>query len=259
MPSCVQPIAPRLRPAIGRRPTRVSYPDPGNRGENDERPRSVPLTPMAEVADGSHDRAAGGAGGLLPSAPAIVRRSASSPPKTRNRFIADLVARRASLETWRVHHARHGVPHVGRRGAHKASLGTSGTAAGWKRGRGPSAFFRAAPIVFQSAPQPAIRPHLMRDPVNRPRARPRGERAGTLALRDFAGSRIRCSWTLGPVCFRRASPSADDGAEHEGSPKNFPWPRTASAPSAQPDVPRPMSNPKRGSAPPAPGLPPNDG
>jgi hypothetical protein len=44
---------------------------------------------------------------------------------------------------WRAHHTRHRVPHVGRGGAHHASLGTSGTADGWKRGRGPSAFFQA--------------------------------------------------------------------------------------------------------------------
>jgi hypothetical protein len=43
-------------------------------------------------------------------------------------------------KSWRAHHAHHRVPHVGR-GAHEASLGASGTADGWERGRGPSAFF----------------------------------------------------------------------------------------------------------------------
>jgi hypothetical protein len=153
----------------------------------------------------------------------------------------------------RIRHAQHRVPHVGRGGAHQASLETSGTADGWKRGRGPSAFFtrkakvtgeqplprslgegspRAArnerrrrrgrgpprrrrgllpatlrnsqadfairiffrhPIAANSAPQPAIRLHLMRDPVNRPLGRPRRELAGPLAFGEFARSRIRSS------------------------------------------------------------------
>ena len=82
-------------------------------------------------------------------------------------------------------------PHVCRGGAHHASLGASGTAAGWKRGRGPSAFFQGTPS-FSGAPRnPPSRLHLMRDPVNPPLARPRRERAGPLALPDFARSRIR--------------------------------------------------------------------
>jgi hypothetical protein len=50
---------------------------------------------------------------------------------------------------WRVHHARHVFPRVGRGGAHRASLGTSGTAGGWKSGRGPSAFFPGTPFPPQ--------------------------------------------------------------------------------------------------------------
>src|SRR5688500_426228 len=40
-------------------------------------------------------------------------------------------------------------------GAHRASLGTSGTAGGWKPGRGPSAFFLEH-LSRRSAPRPAI-------------------------------------------------------------------------------------------------------
>jgi hypothetical protein len=153
----------------------------------------------------------------------------------------------------RVHHAQHRVPHVGRGGAHQASLGMSGTADGWKRGRGPSAFFQA-PHCRQQRPaacHPASPDARSREPFPRTTA---AGMAGPVALRDFARSRIRCSWRLGPVRFRHASSPADDGDEHEGvSSKKFSWPLTASAPSAQPDVPRPMSNPKRGNASPASG------
>ena len=91
-------------------------------------------------------------------------------------FIADLVARAHRWKPWRVHHAQHRVPHVGRGGAHQASLGTSGTADGWKRGRGPSAFFSGTPIVSGAPRNPPFRLHLMRDPVNR---LPRTTAAGT--------------------------------------------------------------------------------
>jgi hypothetical protein len=104
-------------------------------------------------------------------------------------------------------------------------------------------------MIFQRAPEPAIRLHPMRDLVNRPISRPQRGRAGHLARRDFERSRSRCSWRLGPVRFRRASSQADDGDEDSRVPsKKRGWPLTASAPSAQPYVPRPMSNPKRGSA-----------
>ncbi len=136
--------------------------------------------------------------------------------------------------------------------AAKRRVGRGGDVAG-----GPSAFFRN-PVVFWSAPQPAIRFHLLRDPVNCPISRPQRERAGHLARRDFQRSRIRCSWRLGPVRLRQASPRADD-EEEQGVPKKRGWPLTASAPSVQPHVPRLMSNPKRGSAPPAPRMPPNEG
>jgi hypothetical protein len=64
---------------------------------------------------------------------------------------------------------------------------TDGSAAG-----GHPHFFRN-PFAANSARQPAIRLHLMRDPVNRPFGLPRRERAGPLAFREFARSRIRCS------------------------------------------------------------------
>jgi hypothetical protein len=99
-------------------------------------------------------------------------------------------------------------------GCTKLPLGLAATADGSKRGRGPSAFFDH-PILFQSATRPAIRLHLimMRDLVNRRLARPRRERAGHLAHRDFERSRSRCSWRLGPVRLRQASPPAD--VEHD--------------------------------------------
>jgi hypothetical protein len=105
-------------------------------------------------------------------------------------------------------------------------------------------FFRE-PQGLPGPPQPAIRLHLMRDLVSCPLARPRRERAGLLACRHFQRSRIRCSWRLGPVRFRQASSQTNDGMSMGAPRKNLPWPLAASAPSAQPDVPRPMSNPKR--------------
>jgi hypothetical protein len=82
-------------------------------------------------------------------------------------------------------------------------------------------FFRS-PMVLRSAPQPAIRLHLMRDLVNRPISRPERERAGLLARRHFERSRIRCSWRLGPVRLRQASSRADDGMSVRGvSRKKF--------------------------------------
>jgi hypothetical protein len=52
-------------------------------------------------------------------------------------FIVDLVVRDPSPESWRAHHAHHRVSAHCRGGAHQASLRMSGTAVGWKRGRGP--------------------------------------------------------------------------------------------------------------------------
>ncbi len=52
----------------------------------------------------------------------------------------------------------------------------------------------------------------MRDPVNRPVPRAQRERAGLLALRDSARSRIRCAWRLGSGRLRHASPTADEGS-----------------------------------------------
>jgi hypothetical protein len=70
-------------------------------------------------------------------------------------FIADRVARRASPENRGELTTRNtSVPHVGRSGAQDTFLGTSGTAGGWKRGRGPSAFFRDASIVSRAPRNP---------------------------------------------------------------------------------------------------------
>jgi hypothetical protein len=85
--------------------------------------------------------------------------------------------------------------HVGRCGAHEAFLETSGTAAGWKRGRGPSAFFLRH-LSRLSAPRPTIRLHPMRDPANHPLARDpartprpsRGPMLRKIAHRGFVGS-----------------------------------------------------------------------
>jgi hypothetical protein len=71
--------------------------------------------------------------------------------------------------------------------------------------QGAIRIFSGNPIVFHSALQPAIRLYPMRDPVNSPISRPRRERAGRLANRNFERSRSRCSWRLGPPRFRQAS------------------------------------------------------
>jgi hypothetical protein len=80
--------------------------------------------------------------------------------------------------------------------------------------------FFGNPIVYQGAPQPAIRLNPLRDLVNRPISRPRRERAGHLAYRQFERSRIRCSRRLGPVRFRRVSSQADDANEDRVASKN---------------------------------------
>jgi hypothetical protein len=88
------------------------------------------------------------------------------------------------ISRWRAHHAQHRVPHVRRGGAHKAFLKTSGTAAGWKRGRGPSAFFRephglperpgtrhsASPDARSREPSDLTTPAGTRRPSRAPRA-----------------------------------------------------------------------------------------
>ena len=115
--------------------------------------------------------------------------------------------------------------------------------------------------VAVSAPDAAIRLHLMRDPVNRPLAESQRKPAGRLERRDFSRSRIRCSWRLGPLRFRQASPPEDDRDEREGSaPKKIPM-----APPLRPHHP---PNPtfhagcptRNGEAlRPASGMPPDDG
>ena len=168
-----------------------------------------------ERGDGSPERASGGADILLQRATEIIRRSASSP---KNGFIVDLVADRASLETWRVHHARYRVPitsavagrtrlHWGRR-----ERQPDGSAAG-----GPSAFFSGNSIVLGSALQPTIRLHLMRDPVIRP---PRTTAVGTRrpfrapeTLRDRA-SGVRGGWVR--CASGRHRRRGDNRDEHEG-------------------------------------------
>ena len=84
-------------------------------------------------------------------------------------------------------------PHVGRRGAHQTSLGMSGTAAGWKRGRGPSAFFQRTPSSSGALSNPPFRLHLMRDPVSRPLARPRRALSRSETLQDRE-SGVRGGW-----------------------------------------------------------------
>jgi hypothetical protein len=94
--------------------------------------------------------------------------------------------------------------------------------------------FFGDPMLLRSTLQPAIRLYLLRDPVSRPFARPQRERAGLPARRNFARSRIRCSWRLGPVRFRQASSQADDdGMRHEGPPEKI-----CHGPSLRPHPPR---------------------
>jgi hypothetical protein len=89
---------------------------------------------------------------------------------------------------------------------------TDGSAAG-----GHPHFFQA-PHCRQQRPaacHPASPDARSREPSPAPLRR---ERAGPLAFRDLARSRIRCSWRLDPVRFRPASSPTDDGDEHEGVP-----------------------------------------
>jgi hypothetical protein len=132
------------------------------------------------------------------------------------RFVVDLDAHRASPET--VENSPRATP------CPRASAVAGRTKLPWRRRErqpdgstaGGHPHFFGNPRVLRSAPQPAIRLHLIRDLVSRPFARPQREHAGLLARRHFARSRIRCSWRLGPVRIRQASSQTDDGDEHEG-------------------------------------------
>jgi hypothetical protein len=175
-------------------------------------------------------------------------------------FIVDLVARHASAET--VASSPRATP-VSRTaaiaGRAKLLYGRRERQADGSAAEGHENFF-SGPQLSSGAPRSLpSRLHLLRDRVNLPLARSRRERAGSLALRDFSRSRIRCSWRLGPCAFGsdRRRLMTRRSMSMRGPSKKFSWPLTASAPSVQPDVPRRMSNPKRGSAPPASGMPPN--
>jgi hypothetical protein len=146
----------------------------------------------------------------------------------------DLVARCASPET--VASSPRATPCPSRRpwrGA-RSFPGDVGNGSRMEARQGAMRIFFRNPIVFRSASQPAIRLYLMRDPVSRPLARSQRECAGLLAFRDFARSRIRCSWRLGPVRFRQTSPPpADDGDGHGGPPQ-----KNSHGPSLRPHRPR---------------------
>jgi hypothetical protein len=102
----------------------------------------------------------------------------------KRRFIVDLVARSASAVA--------GSPRATPCPAHRSSRGARsfpeavGNGRRMKARQGPSGFFFGNPIVFHSAPQAAIRLHLMRDLVNRPTSRPQWERAGHPILLKIA-------------------------------------------------------------------------
>ena len=130
---------------------------------------------------------------------------------------------------WRVHHARHRVLRVGRGGAHRASLRTSGTAGRWTPGREPSAFFFWNTFPAAAPRGPPFR--LSSDARSRepsPRANLRGNAPGLLAGPGFARSRIGCSWRPAPVRLRQ-DVDAGLGTRMAGyvSPKKFSWPPAA--------------------------------
>jgi hypothetical protein len=98
---------------------------------------------------------------------------------------------------------------------------------GMEARQGAIRVFSGSTQVSGAPLRPAIRLYPMRDPVNRPISRSQRERAGRLADRQFARSRIRCSRRPGPACFRQAPP----GRMMEGwilSKKNVMAPHCAS-------------------------------
>jgi hypothetical protein len=154
-------------------------------------------------------------------APPARRDRPRAPAAQQSRFIVDWVARRASPRT--VASSPRATPCPARppwRGA-QSFPGDVGNGSRMEARQGAIRIFFGNPGVLRSAPHPAIRLHLMRDPVSHPLGRPQRERAGLLALREFARSRIRCSWRLGPVCFRQTSSQADDGMSTKGLLKKF--------------------------------------
>jgi hypothetical protein len=160
---------------------------------------------------------------------------------------------------WRAHHAQHRVPHVGRGGAHQASLGTSGTADGGKRGRGPSAFFQA-PHCRQQRPtvcHPSSPDARSREPSP---SDDRGGNAPALWRSENSQDRasgvrkgwIRCAsgWPL---------PRRMIGMSMRGLLKKILMAPHCVGTIRATRRSTPMSNPKRGNALPASGMPPNDG
>jgi hypothetical protein len=109
------------------------------------------------------------------------------------------------IRCWRAHHTPNTCPaRPPWRGAQSFARDV-GNGRRMEARQGAIRVFFGTPIVCRSAPQPAIRLRLLRDPVNRPNSPPRRERAGHLARRNFERSRSRCSWNPGPVRFRPAS------------------------------------------------------
>jgi hypothetical protein len=127
--------------------------------------------------------------------------------------------------------------HVGRCGAHEAFLETSGTAAGWKRGRGPSAFFRRH-LSRLSAPRPTIPASpdaRSREPS--PRARPGGNAPAFSRGPGFARSRIRFRGArLRCACGRPSAPGWGRGWRDRYLPENADGPLPRFHPSAVPDA-----------------------
>ena len=202
------PSQPRLRRPCGDDNRFGAVRITGTRSENR---RSCRFPSMVAQAEGSQDRASGGAHRVFPCAGEIIRRPASL-SKTVHRGHAGHRRKHS-----RVQRTQHRVPHVRGDVAHETCVRASGTGEGWKRGRGPSAFFSGGSIV-SGAPRTSLPAHPMRDPVNRLLARPRRERAGPSALRDFARSRIRCSPRMVRGASVRHHPRLMTGDEHGGVP-----------------------------------------
>jgi hypothetical protein len=168
------------------------------------------------------------------------QRGGLAKPIQENRFIVDLVARGASaggeLTTGETLSRTPAV--AGRTKLPRRERQTDGSAAG-----GHPHFF-GNPIVFQGAPQPAIRLIPMRDLVNRPISRPQRERAAcsrAYTLQDRA-SGVRGGWVRCASGVHRRRRMV--GMRRGVLSKKRGWPLTASAPSAQPDVPHPNVQPE---------------
>jgi hypothetical protein len=106
---------------------------------------------------------------------------------------------------WRAHHARRRVsPHRPWRGARSFPEGVGNGSRMEARQGAMRNFFRNS--MSSGAPQnPPSRLHLMRDPVNRPLARPRRERAlARSATSPDCASRVRAGWDRCAFGRRRA-------------------------------------------------------